>query len=645
MPKKERLRQKFKLTKKPEHEEKFKIARTNLKKVVQDKMRSNFEDDSDPSLISKKFWSHVKSTSNSTRIPETIYYKGCFKNNPKDQSELFNSFFEAQFSDKSNYNIKIDFKNDCLLDYNITTADVRFLLKKINSNKSPGPDGIHGKILKNCATSLAYPLSQLYNTSFRTGIIPGEWKMANIVPVFKKDDKTNVENYRPISLTCLTMKIFEIIIRDKIMEKCKDLIDDKQHGFLPSKSCTTQMIPFTDSIAQCLNNRSRTDIIYFDFAKAFDSVSHDLILHKLKHQFNIDGLLLKFLASYLRDRTQRVVIGGCQSSISIVRSGVPQGSILGPILFVLFINDLSSCVSQGTNIALYADDTKIWRRITYASDNMILQKDINSLNNWAIENKMKFHPNKCKVLSITDEFVSFILPFDRFPYCLGDTYLDYETAQKDLGVFINNKLNWSYHCSTLVAKSTKMLNLVRRTCHFTNNKDQKRVLYLTLVRSQLEHCSVVWRPHQQTLVTQLEAVQKRAIKWILSEQYQSYNTDDYIIKLYNLDILPINEKFKFTDLLLFHQIINHRICIPLPSYLRMVTPEEVESNLRSTHLDPLCFKHDLGLCKQVFDHSFFPRTYMAWNRLPLEIKVIENYDLYKLKLKQYIWITLKEKPD
>ena len=139
-----------------------------------------------------------------------------------------------------------------------------------------------------------------------------------------------MENYRPISLTCLVMKVFENCIRVKIMEKCKGLINQKQHGFLPSKSCTTQMVPFADNIAQCLNNKSRTDIIYFDFAKAFDTVNHDIILNKLKHDFKVDGLLLKFLISYLKDRTQRVVIGGNQSSTIVVRSGVPQHHCIKP---------------------------------------------------------------------------------------------------------------------------------------------------------------------------------------------------------------------------------------------------------------------------------------------------------------------------
>ena len=172
------------------------------------------------------------------------------------------------------------------------------------------------------------------------------------------------------------------------MSICEHKINQNQHGFLPAKSCTTQMIPFCDSLAITINDLSTTDVIYFDFAKAFDSVNHDIILHKLKYDFHIDGMLLKFLVNYLKDRKQSVVIGGSNSDTIPVTSGVPQGSILGPLLFVLFINDLSDKISQGTNIALYADDTKIWRRIDSHNDQSILQGDINSLSEWANLNKM-----------------------------------------------------------------------------------------------------------------------------------------------------------------------------------------------------------------------------------------------------------------
>ena len=240
-------------------------------------------------------------------------------------------------------------------------------IKFLNSNDfrtgAAGPDGIDGTIFKNCAPSIAKPLTLLFSTFFVTGCIPDEWKLASVVPVHKKGDKGCAENYRPIFLTCLVIKVFDRCIQKEycIDAKCVDLLDVRQHGFLNEKSCSTQMVPFIDelSTASKLNSKIRSDIIYFDFAKASDSVSHDLILYKLKTIYGIDGLMLRFIKSYLQGRQQQVVVGGTVSNKLPVMSGVPQGSILGPFLVVHFINDIFSCICEGTSIALYADDTKI----------------------------------------------------------------------------------------------------------------------------------------------------------------------------------------------------------------------------------------------------------------------------------------------
>ena len=218
-------------------------------------------------------------------------------------------------------------------------------------------------VLKNCASTLAKPLTIMFNIYFFTGSIPNEWKLASVVPVHKKDEKVSVENYRPISLTSLIMKVFERCITKELLNSCEQLIDSRQHGFTIAKSCATQMVPFTFDLTPTLKNKSKVDVIYFYFAKAFGSVSHDLILKKLKHEYKVDSLMLRFIKSYLQGRQQQVVIGGVDSSQLKVKSGVPQGSILGPLLFVLFINDMFKCISQKTDIALYADDTKVLREI------------------------------------------------------------------------------------------------------------------------------------------------------------------------------------------------------------------------------------------------------------------------------------------
>ena len=337
----------------------FKKCRKQFKLACNEKMRINVVDDDDPSLVSKKFWSHVKSGSNSTRIPETMKYKGRFRTNMKDQADIFNTYFHDQFSSPSSYTIDIDFSNDKSSNLDFSPSRVYGLLRKVNTSKAAGSDGLHVNVLKHCASSLALPLSLLFTLSYKPGQIPSEWKKADIVPVHKKGDKSEVENYRPISLLCLVMKIFERCIRDELMLRCSHLLDKHQHGFLPRKSCTTQMVPFVDSLVVTLNNSARADVVYFDFSKAFDTVSYDIILHKLKYKYGIDGLLLKFLISYLKSRTQRVVVGGSCSSTMDVTSGVPQGSIIGPTLFIMFINDMITEVSPGTNIALYADDAKI----------------------------------------------------------------------------------------------------------------------------------------------------------------------------------------------------------------------------------------------------------------------------------------------
>ena len=347
----------------------------------------------------------------------------------------------------------------------------------VNTNKAGGPDEIPGIVVKRCSGVLAEPLSIIFRIIYNTGIVPSEWKLSNVVPIFKKGDEKDIKNYRPVSQTSIIAKVMERIIHEELLLRTIEKIDKRQHGFLPDRSCTTNLISLTEDIAYKLHTKSDIDIVYFDFAKAFHTVNHDILLKKLKREFKIEGRMLKFLCNYLCERKQRVSINNIFSNTLQAKSGVPQGSILGPLLFVLFINDIYENLSNDTNIALYADDTKIWRQMNSYNDCYALQKDIDILDGWCRHNKMKFHPDKCKVLQIAYKNLPWlnILPFPKFSYTLNHNILDYTENERDLGVIVNTSHTWHDQHDKILSKASQILGLTKRTCHFVNDRNRRRL--------------------------------------------------------------------------------------------------------------------------------------------------------------------------
>ena len=265
-------------------------------------------------------------------------------------------------------------------------------------------------------------------------------------------------------------------------------------------------------------------------------------------------------------------------------------------------------------------------------------------------NKMHFHPSKCKALSITNQRnVLRNLPFTIFNYKLGSNYIDYVDSHTDLGVCINGKLLWKDHCEKLVSKASLQLGLLMRTCHFTMNKKQKRTFYLTVVRSIFEHCSYIWHPQSENLISKFDAIQKRAIKWINGRRFDHYSNAEYLEKQKELNILPIKYKFYLNDLILFYKIFNSLISIRLPKHFTIVQAEQTRLTRNTSeiieHKDKTFIKGSIKPTCDGFRNSYFYRTMNLWNSVPYNIRQETRISTFKSALTKFLWSADLKRPD
>ena len=288
--------------------------------------------------------------------------------------------------------------------------------------------------------------------------------------------------------------------------------------------------------ATALDKGRQVDVVFLDFSKAFDKVNHAVLLQKLCN-FGITGSLLQWCESYLSNRQQRVVLDdGISSSWSDVSSGVPQGSLLGPLFFVIFISDLPVVVVPGSTIALYADDCKCSRIIDTTGDLELFQQDLDSLHQWSVRNFMNFNVKKCKIMKLTKK----IHPLTS-SFFLENSELEEVKEFKDLGIITNRHLSWNPHIDYVVSKANRMLGLIKRTCKGLDDPKTLRTLYCSLVRSNLKYCSVVWSPYTKRNTDKLERVHRRATKLILKSD------DPYDIRLKKLNLMSVEKRRSLAD--------------------------------------------------------------------------------------------------
>ena len=435
-------------------------------------------------------------------------------------------------------------------------------LSNLDPSKATGPNGIPAHVLKECSEEIAPSLCALFNYSLRIGRFPSDWKSADTMPVHKKDLLEPAENYGPISLLPIVSKVMECCLCNRLYSHVSQSITSLQHGFMRSRSCSSQLLSVLHSTGETLDKNKQTDVLYLDFAKAFDTVDHATLIEKLKW-YSVTGQLLDWFSDYLMDRSQRVVIDGEASVRLPVTSGVPQGSLVGPLLFVIFINDLPEAIHEHTSTALYADDTKLHRIILAAKDCDILQQDLTSLNTWSHKSNLKFNASKCKVLTVTRRKSPVI-----HEYHLGDVILQCIQEEKDLAVTISSNLSWDLHVTRIVLKANRMLGLLKRTCPLITDIKVRSTLYLSLVKSQISFATVVWSPASVKLRTILERVQRCTTHWILRTRIGEMS---YKQRLLTLALLPLTYDRELRDLVFLYNCIFGYTDLNIGRYVTFIT--------------------------------------------------------------------------
>ena len=399
----------------------------------------------------------------------------------------------------------------------IDELDVLRAINKLKCKLTCGPDNLPPVLFKRLKHCLSKPLALIFNQLLSVGVVPSEWKQAIIVPVFKKGAAGMVSNYRPISLTCVLSKIMERIISNKIMEF---LISHKalhaaQHGFVNGRSTCTNLLESMNDWTIYLQARDQTAIIYIDFSKAFDTVSHNKLFSRLQ-AYGLGGTILLWLQSFFSGRTHRTRVGQFLSDIADLVSGVIQGSVIGPLMFLIFIDELIRILEKhGIKVKLYADDVKLYLRIVNDVDVVKLQAALDELISWADTWQLSVSIDKCCVLNVGKT------AFDT-RFCIKGQVLPIVTSCRDLGVIMSDDLSPSAHIGSVVAKAHQRANAILRS--FVSRDISLLIrAYLVYVRPIVEYNSVIWSPYLKQDIEAIERVQRRFTKRLPGFNQLSYS--------------------------------------------------------------------------------------------------------------------------
>lgn len=493
---------------------------------------------------------------------------------------------------------------------NFSTQDVAAALSILKEDKSCGPDKIPAVFLKNCASSLALPFYIIFNTSIRTCIFPARWKDAHIVPIHKSGSHHDVQNYRPISLLSVVSKILERFVHCDLLLQCKDLniIPESQHGFLPGRSCLSNLLDTYNYITQLVDAGVSCDMLFLDFKKAFDSVPHAKLINKLSF-LKFPPTTITWIHSYLHNRRQRVCLRGTFSDWTPVTSGVPQGSVLGPLLFNIYMSDLSRALISKNNS--YADDLKLCSPSFLSTT---LQSDLQNISDWTISNGLELNPDKCAVMYFGHNN-------PHYPYHFRTKIIASKSSHPDLGILIDDSLKFHRHADCVTAKVMKKAHYILKSFSHLTVKAFS-ILYKTFLRPVLEYCSQVGRPCYSSALARLESCQRRLTKWCKPLRCLTYNE-----RLLRLNLPTVDTRLNRGDLILAFQILNNQLHVDPSDFFCFLS-----SNTRGHNARLVGSNSRLNV-----RHRFFTeRVVSLWNSLPPEIVSAPTLNAFKNRLDLFL---------
>jgi len=537
----------------------------------------------------------------STGIATLLDNAGNAVTSDADKAELLNQYFGSVCT-------KDDGQLPCLKqivpkDAKLSSVDfsinaVLRVLKKLKTKSAPGPDKLPSVLYKNLSYSLAEPLSLLFASCQSVGKIPDEWRSAIVTPLYKGGISSAASNYRPVSLTCVVCKIMERIITSETLSylRAHDVISKQQHGFLSRRCTETNLLECLNDWTLALHDRKSVMAVYVDFAKAFDSVSHKKLCHKLL-SYGIDGNLYSLLENFLADRSQCTRVGNSYSTQINLCSGVIQGSCLGPLLFILYINDIVQLFDGLCVCKLYADDLKLYSIVESPTDHQTMQYALNRLFKWADTWQLNISYKKCSALPVGSLSLDYVFTF-------GSNTVSNVSCVRDLGVLIDSNLSFAEHISHIVAKAHARACLIHK-CFLSRDTSTLVRAFITYVRPLLEYCSCVWSPHLKNSIYKIESVQRKFTKRLRGLSKLSYSDRLEALNLPSLELRRLR-----IDLTWCYKILFGVVDVPVDDFFAFSPVKHTRG-----HSFKL-FKRRSNTCAR---SSFFSvRVVNAWNSLPYD---------------------------